>query len=449
MLRNRGEKLKNIIGLVFVLMLGTACGGSNASDADTPRPATACVPGQTSVCACAGQGPVGSQTCAADGQSYGVCTCPAVTDAGPADSGVRPQGRVLVTCGGPETAEALTETSNFSTRTINISATGRPVEVRRLHGELGWSTVGLGGRVVGMMGTRYFRGLKVRDRDTGQTLMGPMDLNAATGARSGDVMFIDAFTVPSGTTRRLSITADTASREDWYHDFTFGFYGFRVGVEGEQRVFMGNDLRWADTSETVSRDEVTYDPGCFTGPAENDFFVRPRFADLIADRGALAVSSTITGSAGGVAMLDVAVVNDGQEEGSMSGLVLDVSTRSNGGIDINFRPLQTRCDIQTTDQRTLGYGMVRDTQVEFSGIDARVPGRSTAHFLVRCDLVFPTTLARAMSADFYEIRVGALRDRFSIRNEGPARIQGTLVLDQNRLWNIPSAVTVTLRPFSD
>ena len=439
--------MEKITFLGLVLALCSACGGSTASGTETPHPATACIPGQTSVCACAGQGPVGSQTCATDGQSYGVCSCPVIPDAGPSDSGVRPQGRVLVTCGGPESAETLTDTNDFSTRTINVSATGRSVEVRRLHGALGWSSVGIGGHVVGMMGTRYFRDLKVRDRDTGQTLMGPMDLNARTSAQTGDVMFIDAFTVSSGTTRRLAVTTDISVREDWYHDLTFGFYAFRVGVEGEQRVFMGDDLRWADTGETVRSDEVTYDPNCFTAPAENDFMVRPRFADLIADRGALAVSSTIVGNAGGVAMLDVAVVNDGNEEGSMSGLVLDVSTRSNGGIDINFRPLQTRCDIQTVDQRTLGYGTVRDTQVEFSNIDARVPGRATAHFLVRCDLVFPAILAQAMSADFYEIRMGALYNRFSIRNEGPARIQGTLVLDQNRLWSIPGAVTITLRPF--
>jgi hypothetical protein len=65
-----------------------------------------------------------------------------------------------------------------------------------------------------MNGTRYFRDLKVRDRDTGQTLMGPMDLNARTSAQSGDVMFIDAFTVQNGTTRRLAVTTDTAVRED-------------------------------------------------------------------------------------------------------------------------------------------------------------------------------------------------------------------------------------------
>lgn len=442
--------MKIVIGLGIVMALGSACGGSTASGTDTHPTMTDCTPGQTNVCACAGRGLVGSQTCASDGQSFGICACPSIPDAGSPDTGmpVRPQGHVLVTCGGPEAAETLTDTNDFSARTINISATGRTLEVRRLHGQLGWSSVGLGGRVVGMQGTRYFRDLKARDRDTGQTLMGPMDLRAASDRQSGDVMFIDAFTVQNGTTRRLSISTDISVREDWYHDLTFGFYSFRVGIEGEQRVFVGDDLRWSDTGETVTRDEVTYDPACFTAPAENDFMVRPRFADLIADRGALAVSSTIVGNAGGVAMLDVAVINDGNEEGSMSGLVVEVGTRSNGGIDINFRPLQTRCDLQTVDQRTLGYGTVRDTQVEFSGVDARVPGRGTTHFIVRCDLVFPTELARAMSADWYEIRMGALYNRFQIRSDGgPARIQGTLVLDQNRLWSIPGAVTITLRPF--
>lgn len=438
--------MRNALGLFGLFCLLAACGGSVTSGTETPFPTEACIPGQASVCACTGQGLVGSQTCASDGQSFGECACPVVPDAGPADSGVRPQGRILVTCGGPESAEVLTDTNDFLTRTINVSATGRPVEVRRLRGELGWSSVGLSGHVVGMQGTRYFRDLKVRDRDTGQTLMGPMDLSVRTNTRMGDVTFIDAFTVQNGTTRRLAITTDTAVREDWYHDFTFGFYAFRVGVEGEQRVFMGDDLRWADTGEIVRSDEVTYGPECFSQPAESHFFVRARFADLIADRGNTVTSSTVTGNGTSVAMLDVVVVNDGAEEGSMSGIVLEVGTRSNAGTEIYFRPMQIGCDLQTTDHRTLGYGMVRETQVEFSNIDARVPGRSTAYFLVRCDLAFPTDIARAMSADFYEIRMGALYNRFSIRTQGLARIQGTLVLDQNRLWSIPSAVTITLRP---
>jgi hypothetical protein len=171
-------------------------------------------------------------------------------------------------------------------------------------------------------------------------------------------------------------------------------------------VFVGDDLRWSDTGETVTRDEVTYDPACFTAPAENDFMVRPRFADLIADRGALAVSSTIVGNAGGVAMLDVAVINDGNEEGSMSGLVVEVGTRSNGGIDINFRPSDP---LRPADRRP-AHSQLRDGARHGRVLRrrARVPGRGTTRFIVRCDL--SSRRARAGDgAGWYEIEWGALQ----------------------------------------
>lgn len=148
-------------------------------------------------------------------------------------------------------------------------------------------------------------------------------------------------------------------------------------------------------------------------------------------------------------MIDMAVVNDGYEGGTMSGFTLDVNVRANGSLNIYFRPMTTRCDLMTVDGRNVGYGTIRDTQVEFTNTNAYVPGNSIGHFIVRCDLVFPTEAARAMSAEWYEIRVGALYQSFQMRTDGdPGRIQGTLLLDQNRLSSMTDAVTITLRPFS-
>lgn len=211
-------------------------------------------------------------------------------------------------------------------------------------------------------------------------------------------------------------------------------------------MFAAGDLVYSDTNEPVPNADVTYSTSCFEAPALHQFHVTPRFADLVADLGELAVSTTVTGN-GTVAMVDVMVVNDGHEEGSMTAFSLAVNTRANGSLGIWFAPLAMHCDLQTADRRTLGYGVIHEDRIDFTGVNARVPGGSRAHFPVRCELLWPTTLAAAMSASYYEIRMGALSDSFRMSTTGDrGRIQGTTRLDDNRQSATPDAVTITLRP---
>lgn len=455
------------LGLSAILFALAACGSETGSNARQPVPGTRASEGDLcdreneygrscvrdgDRCADGGNAPAsfqcvyGTWRCVPDNR---VISCrrdqPRPTDPPRMDPPARPQGRVLVTCGGPESSEALTDSNDFSTRVISISVTGRSVEVRRLHGRLGWSTVGLNGHVVGQRGMRYFHDVKVRDRDSGQTLMGPIDVRPTADLQDSDVMLIDAFTVQNGTTRRMSITTDTAENEEQYHDFTFRFYSFRLGVDGEQRIFFADDLRWSDTGESVGRDEVTYDPSCFASPAENDFMVRARFQDLIVGRDYGVTSTTVTSPNRAVA-LGGHVGNDGHEDGYVEDVTVVGLARVNGDSarQVMISQVVTSCRMLSVDGRVLGGGRIIGNEVRFQSLAYRVSGRGHGAIRMECDFVWPFDTA----GSFVEIRFGALYDSFRARTGGGlGRIQGTLDLDQNRLPQITTAMTVTLRPF--
>ncbi|MEK7689466.1 MAG: hypothetical protein AAB425_00440 [Bdellovibrionota bacterium] len=311
---------------------------------------------------------------------------------------------------------------------------------------IGWSSTGLSRRIRGEGGTAYFSNVQVTDEST-RVVMPTTQFVPSADRQSGTALLRGSVTIAAGTRRVLGLEVAVAANEERWHEFTSGYFALDLGGESPRTLFGENDMVYTDTMESVPEADISFDATCFEEMRGHEFFIRPRFADLIADRGPLTVSSTIVGGAGGVAMISIAVVNDGHEEGTMTGFLLDVNARANASLGIYFRPMATRCDLTSVDGRNLGYGNVRDTQVEFPNVSARVPGRSTQHFVVRCDLVFPTELARAMSAEWYEIRVGALHESFRMRTDGDAgRIQGTLVLDQNRLSSMTDVVAITLRP---
>ncbi len=358
----------------------------------------------------------------------------------------RPRGHVTVTCGGPASSEVLTNSGNFRVRSMGIAAEGREVQVRRIPGRIAWSTYGQPHFVSGQNGTRYFRDLQARTEDT-MIVMPPVQFLSSGNRQVGSTLLRGSVTVPVGTRRVLYLEAGVASFEEETHEMTGGWFAFDFGGENPRTIFSANDVLYTDTGESVPETDIEYDGSCFEEVRNHQFRVIPRFADLYANRGLLALSSTIVGN-GRAAMIDVAVGNDGHEAGTMTAFTLDVNTRANGTLGIFFRPMVTRCDLTTVDGRNIGSGTIRDTEVEFSTVNAVIPGRSVEHFLVRCDLVFPTEAARAMSAEWYEIRVGALSNSFQMRTDGdPGRIQGTLVLDQNRLSSTSDVVAITLRPF--
>lgn len=466
--------MKKVAFLGLVLAFGTACGDAAVSGTamgPSERPVSGTEARQWDLCSRIGDiGRSCSEACFGGGERIGrfecrhemvgryswqcvtreSTTCVGAPQPPPRmDPPTRLQGRVVVTCSGPESREVLTDSGNAHVRTMRIEARGRQVYVRRIPAQIGWSSTGFPARIRGAeLGSRYFNNLSVRDGGTTEILTEPVGFVSSDDNRSGNTVIHSTFPIMADSQRTLRFEVAVAAQEERYRDFTSGYFALNLGDGRNLRsIFSENDLVYGDTGENVPESDVTYDANCFETPNRHEFRVIPRFADLVVDRGRLAVSSTVIGNAGGVAMLHLRVINDGHEEGSMSETVLEANVRGNG-IPVFFQPFVTRCDLKTLDNRTLGYGSISENRLRFSGVDARVPGRGSADFMVRCDVVWPTELATAMSTSSYEIRLGALYNEFRMTTAGdPGRIQGTLVLDQNRLWSVPDAVTVTLRPF--
>lgn len=113
---------------------------------------------------------------------------------------------------------------------------------------LGFSLEGLetGSYVRGSAGTEYFRDLKLKDLDTGATLMGPISMppGSPASSNSGVFLFTESFAMAAGETRHLMVTMDIANTEDVRGEFFSGDHSYRVSVaNGSERFFAGDSVR--------------------------------------------------------------------------------------------------------------------------------------------------------------------------------------------------------------
>jgi hypothetical protein len=110
------------------------------------------------------------------------------------------------------------------------------VEIRRVPYALEGLTAA--DRIIGSLGTEYFRDHKIKDVDTGATVMGPISIG--DGPFPG--AFDDAFVVHAGETRHLIITMDVANTEDVFAElFGDGNNRYRVTVGDEAGRFFPLD----------------------------------------------------------------------------------------------------------------------------------------------------------------------------------------------------------------
>lgn len=165
-------------------------------------------------------------------------------------------GRTTVAFNGPPAADVSRGVQDATLYKFSMSAGEQAVEVRRLGLTIAGSA---GGFVRGSTGTRYFTDIKVKNMDTGAVVMGPKEHASAnsaatTGATpcasSGTLCFTDTFTIDSGKTLNLVVTADTANAEDAAADEYFD-EGYQVtleafGTSAVREVSTGQYLAVAD-----------------------------------------------------------------------------------------------------------------------------------------------------------------------------------------------------------
>ncbi|MFH1620597.1 MAG: hypothetical protein ABIB04_00755 [Patescibacteria group bacterium] len=112
--------------------------------------------------------------------------------------------------------------------------------------------------VKGSSGTNYFRSIKIKNLDTGATVMGPTELasglgNSATG--SGTITFTDSFNINAGQTMNLALVADLSNSQDEGAG-TGGFLDGACAYQATFQAFQSNDVRVVDTGEFLDITKV-------------------------------------------------------------------------------------------------------------------------------------------------------------------------------------------------
>lgn len=109
--------------------------------------------------------------------------------------------------------------------------------------------------VKGSAGTAYFRSIRIKDMDTGTTLMGPTEMTVGASAiDTGTITLSEAFYVDAGKTRNLAVVADLANSEDAAGEFYGGASdcGYKVTLQ----AFQSNDVRMVDNGQFLATSKI-------------------------------------------------------------------------------------------------------------------------------------------------------------------------------------------------
>ncbi|MCE9585924.1 hypothetical protein K8R04_01230 [Candidatus Uhrbacteria bacterium] len=169
-------------------------------------------------------------------------------------------GQFTTTFNGPATADIAKGSQDVPLFKFAVTASDSLLEVRKMYFTLTGLTSA--DKVKGTSGTEYFRDLKIKNLDTGTTLMGPISLPSATASpaqTSGVMTFTDSFNVAAGQTLNLAFTADlTNSADDVANEFSAdGNNQYRaIMANGSSALFGSSDIRIVDTGEFLPVAEI-------------------------------------------------------------------------------------------------------------------------------------------------------------------------------------------------
>ncbi len=107
--------------------------------------------------------------------------------------------------------------------------------------------------IVGSANTAYFRSLKIKNMDNGQTIASKDLTTTSASQTSQSVTFTDTFNITAGQTLNLAFVADLSNSEDASGEF------FNTGACAYQVTFapfQSNDIRVVDTGEFLSLSKV-------------------------------------------------------------------------------------------------------------------------------------------------------------------------------------------------
>ncbi len=168
-------------------------------------------------------------------------------------------GQFTTTFNGPATTNIAKGQQDVTLYKFAITAASSAIEVRKMYFKI--QGLGANDLVKGSSGTEYFRDIKLKNLDTGATIMGPISMPSALASSStntGTMTFSDSFTINAGQTLNLALTSDLANTEDKTGEFfSRGTNQYRVvNDNGSSALFGSSDLRIVETGEFLPLTEV-------------------------------------------------------------------------------------------------------------------------------------------------------------------------------------------------
>lgn len=173
-------------------------------------------------------------------------------------------GQLTVNFNGPETRNIAKGTRDAEVFKFSLISPDNDLEIRNFQFTIsGQSSNSVVARVKGASGTQYFTDIKVKNLDTGDTVMGPTTLGSGTtvsnGATTADQTISNSFILRAGQVLNLGITADISNTEDASEFFTNGTSTYKVLLgdsSGTGSIFGSSDVRIVSTGEFLATSSI-------------------------------------------------------------------------------------------------------------------------------------------------------------------------------------------------
>ncbi len=151
-------------------------------------------------------------------------------------------GQFTITYNGPATANVARASNDVVFYRFSITSGSNDIEVRKLN----FVVTTTGGGYLTSGSTDYLRDIKVKDADTGETVVSASSLGSTAIAYKA-FSESTSFTIRAGQTRNFLITADTSS------DVSNGIgYIFALGGASSNAIFGSTDLRVVNSGEFLT-----------------------------------------------------------------------------------------------------------------------------------------------------------------------------------------------------
>jgi hypothetical protein len=165
-------------------------------------------------------------------------------------------GQLTVSFNGPTTGNVAKGQQDVVLYKFSLLSADNDLEIRNIDFHLLATN---GGKLIGASGTKYFRDIKIKNLDTGETWMGPTDMPSSCTTSTSDcaIQLTDSRNITAGQTYNLAITADLSNTEDSDNNFfTPGTNQYRIDLGTSGSIFASSDIRIVSTGEFLDTAQI-------------------------------------------------------------------------------------------------------------------------------------------------------------------------------------------------